>query len=156
MNINGLNNKIIDVESANKISGDLFSVLQKKSVDYSKADLTKFNRPTMGVDLYSQKGDLNVQRQIALTNSGLMDGRYALNSVRMLNSFAAQQLYAENVVDAVDGKMTIDAIKDEVEFISKAEEPQASLDVFNTEKDKKDSNPFYFGNFFSNEGEKQN
>ena len=94
MNINGINanNNLIDVNNVNKVSADLFAALKKKSVDYSKQDLTRFTRATLGVDLYSQKTDINVQRQIAITNSGAFQNNMTLQSVQALNSFAAQNL----------------------------------------------------------------
>ena len=48
MNINGINanNNLIDVNNVNKVSADLFAALKKKSVDYSKQDLTRFTRAT--------------------------------------------------------------------------------------------------------------
>lgn len=53
MNISGLNanNNLIDANSINKVSADLFAALKKKSVDYSKQDLTRFTRATLGVEI---------------------------------------------------------------------------------------------------------
>lgn len=156
MNVNGLNaNKnLIDATSAKQVSEQLFSALSKKSVDYSKADLAKFNRPTIGVDLYSAKTDINVQRQIAMTNSGAFQSMN-LNAVQALNSFAAQQLYANNVQEKVGGKMTIDSQANEFEFVSQTEDVANLINVFETNKDKKDSNPFFFGEFSSNTENKE-
>ena len=123
MNINGLNsnNNFIDATSAAKLSNDLFSALSKKTVDYKKQDLSKFTRATLGVDLYSTKTDINVQRQIAMTNAGMLDNKMNLNAVQALNSFAAQQLYSSSVSEKVGGKMTIDTANNEFEFVSKTE-----------------------------------
>ncbi len=158
MNINGLNssNNFVDATSAAKLSNDLFSALSKKPVDYNKQDLSKFTRASLGVDLYSTKTDINVQRQIAMTNSGLLDNKMNLNAVQMLNSFAAQQLYSSSVSEKVGGKMTIDTTNHEFEFVSKTEDVANLMNVFETNKDKKDSNPFYFGEFSSsNSGKKE-
>ena len=154
MNISGLNanNNLIDANSINKVSADLFAALKKKSVDYSKQDLTRFTRATLGVDLYSQKTDLNVQRQIAITNSGAFQNNMNLQSVQALNSFAAQNLYANNVVG---GKMTIAQNPAEIEFVSKTEDVSNILNVFETDKDKKDSNPFAFDTFTPERSQKQ-
>lgn len=152
MNINGLNsnNNFIDATSAAKLSNDLFSALSKKTVDYKKQDLSKFTRATLGVDLYSTKTDINVQRQIAMTNAGMLDNKMNLNAVQTLNSFAAQQLYSSQVSEKVGGKMTIDTANNEFEFVSKTEDVANLINVFEANKDKKDSNPFYFGEFTSN------
>ena len=157
MNINGLNgnNNFIDATSAAKLSNELFSTLSKKSVDYQKQDLTRFTRATLGVDLYSNKTDINVQRQIAMANSGVFNNQMNLNAVQTLNSFAAQQLYSSSVSEKIGGKMTINAAQNEFEFVSKTEDVANLINVFETDKDKKDSNPFYFGEFTSNTNKKE-
>lgn len=149
MNINGLNKNLIDAQSVNQVSQNLFNALSRKSVDYSKADLSRFQRATLGVDLYSQKTDLATQREIAINNSGAFQAKMNLNSVQALNAFAAAQLYADNVTENVGGKMTIDANLDEVEIIAAADDAQNFMNVFETFKDKKDSNPFSFNAFKS-------
>lgn len=147
MNINGLSaNNLIDATSAAKVSEQLFSALSKKSVDYSKVNLSKFNRPTVGVDFYSGKTDINVQREIAIANSGVFN-QTNLASVQALNALAAQNLYASNVSDKVGGKMTINTNDNEFEFISHVEETNSVVNVFEPNKDKKDSNPFSFDSF---------
>lgn len=157
MNINGINanNNLIDVNNVNKVSADLFAALKKKSVDYSKQDLTRFTRATLGVDLYSQKTDINVQRQIAITNSGAFQNNMNLQSVQALNSFAAQNLYANSVQNAVGGKMTIAQTPAEIEFVSRTEDVSNLINVFETDKDKKDSNPFAFDTFTPERSQKQ-
>ncbi len=158
MNVNGINsnNNIIDATSASKLSEQLFTALSKKSVDYSKQDLSKFTRSTLGIDLYSTKTDISVQRQIAITNSGAFESNMNLSSVQALNSFAAQQLYSSNVSDKVGGKMTIDSAQNEFEFVSQTEDVANLINVFETNKDKKDSNPFYFGEFNSQSSDAEN
>ena len=157
MNVSGLgaNKNLIDQSSINKVSLDLFQTLQKKSVDYAKADLSKFQRPTLGVDLYNGKTNINTQRQIAMTNAGVFEQNLNLTSVQALNSFAAQQLYAGNVQDTVGGKMTINTNEADFEFISEVEDVSNVINVFETSKDKQGSNPFFFGNFFSQESKKE-
>lgn len=156
MNVNGLNtnNNIVDANSINKVSESLFSALQKKSVDYSKVNLSKFQRPTVGVDLYNSKTNIDVQRQIAMTNSGVFQ-QVNSSAVQALNSFAAQQLYANNVQEKVGGKMTIDTPDVDFEFVSETEDIANLINVFETNKDKKDSNPFSFGEFSSDADKKE-
>lgn len=147
MNVNGINNKnIIDAQSAAKVTEDLFAALSKKSVDYSKIDLSKFNRQTLGVDFYNQKTDLTFQRQIAIVNSGMLEDRNVLNAVQSLNSYAALQTYNESAKRAHRGEMTIDKNLDGLEFISKTDDSFNTLYTFETNKDKKDFNPFFYGN----------
>ena len=157
MNVNGINssNNLIDAASASQLSEQLFTALSKKSVDYSKQDLSKFTRASLGVDLYSSKTDISVQRQIAMANSGAFENEMNLTSVQALNSFAAQQLYTSAVTEKIGGKMTIDSTQSEIEFVSKTEDVSNLMNVFETNKDKKDSNPFDFSEFNSNESDEQ-
>ena len=63
---------------------------QVKSIDYSK-----FNRATLGVDLYSNRTNVEVQKQISMMNAGLY--AKAVN-VAKLNASAAANLYSANQV----------------------------------------------------------
>ena len=100
MSINGLSAKYngIDINNVAKVTSDIFTSLENKTVDVSKVDLTRFTRATQGVDLYSNKVDLNVQRQIAMTNAGLLDVTSNLSSVQALNAQAAAQIYNPDTV----------------------------------------------------------
>ena len=146
MSINGLSAKYngIDINNVNKVTADILTSLENKTVDVSKVDLTRFTRATQGVDLYSSKVDLDVQRQIAMTNAGLLDTTTTLQTVRALNAQAAAQLYNPNTITKnVEGKLHVDA-NAEMETFVEAGNLEASLNVFETQKDKKGSNPFSF------------
>ncbi len=147
MSINGLTiNKYngIDIDRVQKVTSDILSTLENKTVDVSKADLTRFTRATQGVDLYSNKVDLGVQRQISMTNAGLMDATSALSSVQALNAQAAAQLYSPATVQKnVEGKLHVNADV-QMEKVAEIADVKASLNVFETNKDKKGSNPFSF------------
>lgn len=157
MTINGLNPAYngIDIANVNKVTADILSSLENKRVDVSKADLTKFTRANQGVDLYSSKVSLDVQRQIAMTNAGLMDGTSALQSVQMLNAQAAAQVYSPKTVEKnVEGKLHVNA-NSEMETFQEVGNYEASLNVFETYKDKKGSNPFSFNQSKGEEKEEQ-
>lgn len=156
MNINGLSAKYngIDINNAAKVTSDIFTSLENKTVDVAKVDLTKFTRAAQGVDLYSSKVDLDIQRQIAMTNAGLMDITSNLSAVQALNAQAAAQIYNPNIVmKNVEGKLHVNA-NAEMETVDAFGELNASLNVFETQKDKKGSNPFTFSQ--SNNEEKEN
>lgn len=158
MSINGLSAKYngIDINNVNKVTADILTSLENKTVDVSKVDLTRFTRATQGVDLYSSKVDLDVQRQIAMTNAGLLDTTTTLQTVRALNAQAAAQLYNPNTITKnVEGKLHVDA-NAEMETFVEAGNLEASLNVFETQKDKKGSNPFSFNQFGNEEKEEQN
>lgn len=157
MSINGLSAKYngIDINNVAKVTSDIFTSLENKTVDVSKVDLTRFTRATQGVDLYSNKVDLNVQRQIAMTNAGLMDGSSALQSVQLLNAQAAAQVYSPKTIEKnVEGKLHVNA-NSEMETFQEVGNLEASLNVFETYKDKKGSNPFSFNQSNGEEKEEQ-
>lgn len=146
MSINGLSAKYngIDINNVAKVTSDIFTSLENKTVDVSKVDLTRFTRATQGVDLYSNKVDLNVQRQIAMTNAGLLDATSNLSSVQALNAQAAAQIYnPDTVTKNVEGKLHVNA-NAEMETVKEFGQLSNSLNVFETQKDKKGSNPFTF------------
>ncbi len=137
----------IDLNNIGKVTTEILTSLENKTVDVSKADLTRFTRTTQGVDLYSSKVSLDVQRQIAMTNAGLLDVSNALSSVQLLNAQAAAQLYNPNtVVKNVEGKLHINTDA-QMEPVKEAGKFETSLNVFETQKDKKGSNPFSFSQF---------
>lgn len=157
MSINGLSAKYngIDINNVNKVTADILTSLENKTVDVSKVDLTRFTRATQGVDLYSSKVDLDVQRQIAMTNAGLLDTSSALQTVQALNAQAAAQLYNPNTITKnVEGKLHVNA-NAEMETFAEVGNLEASLNVFETQKDKKGSNPFSFNQSKNNEKEEK-
>ena len=155
MNVNGLNNNnLIDVQSVNQTAQDIWNSLSNKTVDYSKLDLSKFNRQKLGVDFYSQKTDIGFERQVTMINSGAFDVKLNLNSVKNLNTLAALGAYSD-LSQTVGGKMTINAPESNVEFVSRTEDVSSNINVFETDKDKKGSNPFYFGQPQSKEPENE-
>ena len=82
----------IDVNSAAKVSSQ---ILKETSVNAQPTvqaiDYSKFNRATLGIDLYSSRTNVDLQKQIALTQAGLY--AQAVN-VAQLNSAAAASLYS--------------------------------------------------------------
>lgn len=82
--------KGVDTASVAKVSSDILGTPQVKGIDYSK-----FNRATLGVDLYSARTNADLQRQIALTQAGLYTKSV---NVAQLNSSAAASLYSAATV----------------------------------------------------------
>lgn len=157
MSINGLTASYngIDINNVNKVTADILGSLENKRVDVSKADLTKFTRATQGVDLYSSKVSLDVQRQIAMTNAGLINNVTALQSVQALNAQAAAQIYNPKAIEKnVEGKLHVNA-NAEMETFEEIGNLEASLNVFETQKDKKGSNPFSFNQSANEEKEEE-
>lgn len=158
MSINGLGLNAyqgIDVQNVNKVTKDIFASLENKTVDLNKVDLTQFKRQTLGVDLYNQRQSLDVQRQVAMTNAGLLNTTGELSAVQILNAQAAAQLYNPNTtVKNVEGKLHVNATGN-VETLKEVFAPESNINVFETQKDKKGSNPFTFTGSSNDENKKQ-
>lgn len=135
-------NSGVDAASLKEVTQQIFSRANSKSSALANYDLTKFNRPSLGADLYSGKVDAATARQIAVTNSG-MDVKLsenAVNSLKYLSSEASKSIFAN-----MDGKIN-PAAKEE----ATVEKKSFSLPSFGqlTEtadlaQDKNGSNPFY-------------
>ncbi len=99
----------IDTASLKEVTQQIFQRANSKasdisSLDLSKVDYTKFNRPSLGVDLYSGRVDAATARQVAVTNLG-MDVKLssnALDSLKYLNSQASKSMFK-----ALDGKISV-------------------------------------------------
>lgn len=138
-------NSGIDAAALKDVTKQIFqrANAQTSSV-LAKADLTKFNRVSLGTDLYSGKVDTATARQIAMTNSGLQVNlsSEAQNSLKYLSSQASKSIFK-----TVEGKMSIPETRE-------ITEKQATAKVFQFGKlietadlgsDKNGSNPFYRG-----------
>ena len=143
----GLNQNLfagIDSVNAAKVSGEIFSRAAEKTIDLSKTDLSQFRRPTLGVDLYNSKTSLELQRQIAITQSGMNTQNI---NTSYLNSQAASALYGgNNVAKAVEGKLFVPT-NSEAEAINVVEPQAQRVDLYqiaNLNKDAKGSNPFAY------------
>ena len=134
----------IDSVNAQQISGEIFSRAAQKTIDLSKTDLSQFRRPELGVDLYNSKTSLELQRQIAITQSGINTQNI---NTSYLNSQAASALYGgNNIAKTVDGKLFVPA-NSEVEPINTVEPQSQRVDLYqiaNLNKDAKGSNPFAY------------
>ena len=134
----------IDSVNAQRVSGEIFSRAAEKTIDLSKADLSQFRRPTLGVDLYSAKTSIELQREIAIAQSGINTQNI---NTSYLNSQAASALYGgNNVAKNVEGKLFVPA-NSEVEVINTVEPQSQRVDLYQTaslNKDAKGSNPFAY------------
>ena len=134
----------IDSVNAQRISREIFSRAAEKTIDLSKADLSQFRRPTLGVDLYSAKTSVELQREIAIAQSGINTQNI---NTSYLNSQAASALYGgNNVAKNVEGKLFVPA-NSEVEVINTVEPQSQRVDLYQTlslNKDAKGSNPFAY------------
>jgi len=138
----------IDTAAIKEITQQIFQRASAKSAETPNFDLTKFNRASLGTDLYSV--DAATARQIAATNLGmgvnLNDN--TLNSLKYLSSEASKSIFQN-----VDGKISLVSIN----TASAETKNTVGLPSFgrltetaDLDSDKKGSNPFYKGELLNN------
>lgn len=142
-------NSGIDATTLREVTQQIFQRANAKSSALANVDLTKFNRPTVGMDLYSGKVDASTARQVAMTNSGLQVNlsENALNSLRYLNSQASKSVFQN-----VDGKISVNVKEETVETKKGIQIPAFGrlTETADLEQHKKGSNPFYRGELLAN------
>lgn len=130
-----VSNKILKNASNNQVA----------SIDYSK-----FNRANLGVDLYSNRTNVEVQKQISMLNAGLY--AKAVN-VAKLNATAAASLYSANQVQK-QVELTQSTASNEVISARATEDNDLGVKLFNI-ADKHNSSSNGFNPFAAGE-EKEN
>jgi hypothetical protein len=137
-------NSGIDTATLKEVTQQIFQRAnsQNSSSVLANADLTKFNRVSLGTDLY--KVNASTASQIAITNSGIQVNLSdsALNSLKYLSSEASKSIFKN-----ADGKITIPETKEITEKQNVFESPYFGrlTETADLESDKKGSNPFYKG-----------
>ena len=130
----------VDSASVARVSEEILKSAQAKNQpQISVIDYSKFNRSTLGVDLYSKRTDVELQKQVSMIQAGL----YAQSvNVAKLNSNAAMNLYSANAVQKqVELTQSISQI--ELAEPRKVEELDNSIKLFNiSDKNSNSSNGF--------------
>ncbi len=147
------NISMIDQKALARVKEQILNPNNDKTVDVSKLDLSKFNRATLGTDLYSERTntDTALQASKAVTDFGVkLSGQFNLN-VQYLNSQAVQSLLAvkENTPASVSIEMANQAIN-EREILTASASATETKDL---NKDRRGSNPFSFYIHTENENE---
>ncbi len=140
------NVKGIDSQSVAKVAGDILNNAKTNAQPQVVGlDYSKFNRATLGLDLYSKRTGVELQKQVAMIQAGL----YAQSvNVAKLNSNAAANLYSAVAVQK-QVELTQSTAQVELTSPSKLEELDNSIKMFNiTDKNanaKNSFNPFSAG-----------
>lgn len=138
----------IDAASIKEVTQQIFQRANSQNSILAKADLTQFNRVTLGSDFYSGKIDASTANQIAMTKIdmqiNLSDN--ALNSIKYLSSEASKSIFKD-----VDGKIVIPVTQDITDKQVINEKPVFGklVETLDLDSDKKGSNPFYKGEFLA-------
>ncbi len=141
----------IDSAAIKEVAGQIFANAEKKDIQNTfKLDYSKFNRPTLGADLYGSKLSIEQIQQISVRNAGL-DTNFQQNqtivaSVQYLNRAAALGTYA--MPNNMDGKINVpqEAKHQDINSREVFALPASSIasEINDMSGEKKGSNPFTF------------
>lgn len=143
----------IDKQALAKVKEQIFNPTNDKTVDVSKLDLSKFNRVSLGTDLYAERtnADVILKASKAATDFGVKFSQEFNTNIQYLNSQAAQSLLTvkENTPAAISIENTNQVISEQnaVASASKTSETQ------DLNKDRRGSNPFSFYTHVEKENE---
>ena len=100
LNVGYLNNAnsfkpIIDSQALSRVSEQILNPNKEQTIDVSKLDLSKFNRVSLGTDLYAARtnGEVALQASKAVTDFGVNLSSTFNSNIQYLNSQAAQSLF---------------------------------------------------------------
>ena len=129
----------VDINNVNRVAGQILKEASNSQPTVQAIDYSKFNRATLGIDLYSSRTNVDLQKQIALTQAGL----YAQAvDVAKLNSAAAASLYSANTV-AKNVELTQSIQIQELIAPQKLTQETSKIQLFNiTDKNARSSNGF--------------
>ncbi|MFA7658831.1 MAG: hypothetical protein WCY19_05300 [Candidatus Gastranaerophilaceae bacterium] len=134
----------IDAAALKEVTQQIFQRANSKPADLSSLDLTKFNRASLGTDLYSGKIDADTARQISMANSGIQVSlsENALNSLKYLSGEASKSIFK-----SVDGKITLAENQEVYKNQKSFELPTFGrlTETADLDSDRRGSNPFYKG-----------
>ena len=137
----------IDNSNVKKVSGEILNAASNKEPSVQSIDYSKFNRATLGVDLYSSRTNVDLQRQIALTQAGLYQQSV---DVAQLNAQAAANLYSASTVQRNVGLTQSVESKDSLTPVQKIE-TQANVIQTQNIQDKNSNSSNGFNPFASAE-----
>lgn len=150
MSLNVSYNQIsgIDTAALKDVTRQIFERANSQNTSaLANADLTKFNRVSLGTNLYNVSASQS--SQIAMASAGLNVNlsEKALQSLRYLNSQASKSVFA-----AVEGKVALPEVQtiEKKDNVVKLPTFGRLVETAELTSDKKGSNPFYQGEKKSN------
>ncbi len=153
------NRNYIDTTSVKEVARQIFQNADSKNFDINNTvDLSKFRRPEVGIDLYSQRTNIDTSRQVAVRNAGLdinLNENFIAN-VQYLNAQAAQG--TNKVQKNVEGKLIAPVAEGDKSEIRNVFNLPGTIETGKSktlDKDKRGSNPFSFYSMNSSKGKEQ-
>ena len=133
----------IDTQALAKVTEQILNPNSEKTIDVSKLDLSKFNRASLGTDLYASRtnGEVALQAAKAATDFDLKLSQSFSQNVQYLNSQAAQSLFTVKEANGLAAFSIENTQVSEKELVIEATQVNETKDM---NKDKKGSNPFSF------------
>ena len=133
----------IDTQALAKVTEQILNPNSEKTIDVSKLDLSKFNRASLGTDLYASRtnGEIALQAAKAATDFDLKLSQSFSQNVQYLNSQAAQSLFTIKETNGLAAISIENTQVSEKELVIEATQVNETKDM---NKDKKGSNPFSF------------
>ena len=129
----------IDVNNVAKVASQILQEGQQSQPQVQAIDYSKFNRATLGIDLYSSRTNVDLQKQIALTQAGLYSQAV---DVAQLNAKAAANLYSASTVQK-NVELTQSMQATELVAPPKVERETSKVQLFNiSDKNSNSSNGF--------------
>lgn len=154
------NRNYIDTSAINEVAKQIFTKAESKaaSFDTNVVDLSKFRRPEVGIDLYSQRTNMDTAKFVAVRNAGLdinLNQNFIAN-VQYLNTMAAMN--TEKVQKNVEGKLIAPVAEGEKSEVKNIFNLPGTIELSNSknlDKDKRGSNPFSFFSMNENKGKER-
>ncbi len=134
------NSKGVDLSAVSSVASQILNNAKAQAQPQVQViDYSKFNRATLGIDLYSSRTNAELQKQISLTQAGLYTQSV---DVAKLNSQAALNLYSAETV-AKNVALTQSVQQTELTPVKQIEEPKNIVELFNiTDKNSNSHNGF--------------
>ena len=90
----------IDIKALNGVAERIFNPDNERTVDVSSLNLSKFNRVSLGTDLYSQRtaNEVVLKAAKAVTDYGINFSNAFNTNIQYLNSIAAQSLLLQKKI----------------------------------------------------------
>ena len=154
------NRNYIDTSAINEVAKQIFTKADAKStsIDTNVVDLSKFRRPEVGIDLYSQRTNVDTAKFVAVRNAGLdinLNQNFIAN-VQYLNTMAA--MGTNKVQKNVEGKLIAPVAEGEKSEIRNVFNLPGTIELTNSknlDKDKRGSNPLSFNSMNTNKGKEK-
>ncbi len=138
------NISIIDQQALARVKEQILNPSNDKTIDVNSLDLSKFNRASLGTDLYASRTNTEtaLQASKAATDFGVNFSEQFNSNIQYLNSQAAQSLVS--VKENTPAAISVDIANQTVNEQEAAASASQTSETQDLNKDRRGSNPFSF------------